>query len=65
MQPDRESASYVILCLNSGSSSLNFALYRLGEVVEVQLARGANGATVPGAGTPARAGSVVRLFRSQ
>ena len=32
---------------------------------QVELARGANGATVPGAGTPARAGSVVRLFRSQ
>ena len=41
MQADRESASYVILCLNSGSSSLKFALYRLGELEEVQLARGA------------------------
>src|SRR5271169_2743890 len=31
----------VILCLNSGSSSLKFALYRLGEADEVRLANGA------------------------
>jgi acetate kinase len=41
MQPERASASHVILCLNSGSSSLKFALYRLGEGEEVQLAHGA------------------------
>src|SRR5262249_11823401 len=41
MQPDPSSAKHVILCLNSGSSSLKFALYRLGSAEEVQLARGA------------------------
>ena len=29
MQPERRSDGHVILCLNSGSSSLKFALYRL------------------------------------
>ena len=41
MQSDRTSASHVILCFNSGSSSVKFALYRLGAVEEVQLAHGA------------------------
>jgi acetate kinase len=41
MPPDLLSATHVILCLNSGSSSLKFALYRLGEVEEVRLAHGA------------------------
>jgi acetate kinase len=41
MQPERASTSHVILCFNSGSSSVKFALYRLGEVEEVQLAHGA------------------------
>src|SRR5215471_17549044 len=41
MQPERASASHVILCVNSGSSSVKFALYRLGEAEEVQLAHGA------------------------
>src|SRR5215510_13689343 len=41
MQPDPSSAHHVILCLNSGSSSLKFALYHLGEVEEVRLAHGA------------------------
>jgi acetate kinase len=31
MQPERASTSHVILCFNSGSSSVKFALYRLGE----------------------------------
>src|SRR5260370_4662393 len=34
-------ASRIILCLNSGSSSLKFALYRIGDGEEVQLAQGA------------------------
>ena len=34
-------ASRVILCLNSGSSSLKFALYRLGDKEELLLAQGA------------------------
>jgi acetate kinase len=41
MQPDPSSAKHVILCLNSGSSSLKFALYRLGKAEEVRLAHGA------------------------
>src|SRR5215472_18571438 len=41
MQPDCSSAKHVILCLNSGSSSLKFALYSLGEAEEVRLAQGA------------------------
>ena len=41
MPPDPSSANHVILCLNSGSSSLKFALYDLGEVEEVRLAHGA------------------------
>jgi acetate kinase len=41
MQPDPSPAQHVILCLNSGSSSLKFALYRLGAVEEVRLAHGA------------------------
>jgi acetate kinase len=41
MPSDPSSAGHVILCLNSGSSSLKFALYRLGEVEEVRLANGA------------------------
>ena len=34
-------ASHVILCLNSGSSSLKFALYRIGHGEELLLAQGA------------------------
>jgi hypothetical protein len=41
MPPDPASAHHVILCLNSGSSSLKFALYSLGEGKEVRLAHGA------------------------
>jgi acetate kinase len=41
MSPNPASASQVILCLNSGSSSLKFALYRLGDGEEVRLAHGA------------------------
>jgi acetate kinase len=41
MSPNPASASQVILCLNSGSSSLKFALYRLGVGEEVRLAHGA------------------------
>jgi acetate kinase len=41
MQSVRTSASHVILCFNSGSSSVKVALYRLGAVEEVQLAHGA------------------------
>src|SRR5271163_998528 len=33
-------ASRVILCLNSGSSSLKFALYRIGDEQELLLAQG-------------------------
>jgi acetate kinase len=35
------SASPIVLCLNSGSSSLKFALYQLGDDEEVLLAAGA------------------------
>jgi acetate kinase len=41
MPPDPASPKHVILCLNSGSSSLKFALYHLGAVEEVRLAHGA------------------------
>ena len=41
MPSDPSSAHHVILCLNSGSSSLKFALYDLGEGEEVRLAHGA------------------------
>jgi len=41
MQHERASTSHVILCFNSGSSSVKFALYRLEEVEEVRLAHGA------------------------
>ncbi len=38
---DRPLASRVILCLNSGSSSLKFALYQIGNGEEIPLAQGA------------------------
>jgi acetate kinase len=41
MPPDPASAKHVILCLNSGSSSLKFALYQLGGLEEVRLGHGA------------------------
>ncbi len=41
MQADSSAAKHVILCLNSGSSSLKFALYCLGDDAELQLAHGA------------------------
>lgn len=41
MQPDPSPGKHVILCLNSGSSSLKFALYRIGDGEETRLARGA------------------------
>jgi acetate kinase len=41
MQHERATTIHVILCFNSGSSSVKFALYRLGGVEEVQLAHGA------------------------
>ena len=41
MQPERTSARHVILCCNSGSSSVKFALYRLGRSEEIRLAHGA------------------------
>jgi acetate kinase len=41
MPPDPTSSEHVILCLNSGSSSLKFALYQLGGAEEVRLAYGA------------------------
>src|ERR671924_870030 len=41
MQSERRSAGHVILCLNSGSSSLKFALYQLGGPEEARLAQGA------------------------
>src|SRR5215475_230180 len=41
MPSDPSSAHHVILCLNSGSSSLKLALYDLGEGEEVRLAHGA------------------------
>jgi acetate kinase len=34
-------AKHLILCLDSGSSSLKFSLYRLGKAVDVRIARGA------------------------
>jgi acetate kinase len=42
-------AEHVILCINSGSSSLKFALYSLGELSETKIAQGA----VEGIGLPA------------
>ena len=42
-------AEHVILCVNSGSSSLKFALYCLGELEETRIAQGA----VEGIGLPA------------
>src|SRR5271169_6733891 len=42
-------ASQVILCLNSGSSSLKFALYQIGDGEEILVAQGAverNGAQI-------------------
>ena len=41
MQPERRSDGHVILCLNSGSSSLKFALYQLNGTAENRLAQGA------------------------
>src|SRR5262245_55985840 len=41
MQSDLSSGKHVILCLNSGSSSLKFSLYRLAHEEEVRLAHGA------------------------
>ena len=41
MPPERRPDGYVILCLNSGSSSLKFALYRLNGTDEKRLAHGA------------------------
>ena len=41
MQPERRSDGHVILCLNSGSSSLKFSLYRLNGPEETRLAQGA------------------------
>ena len=41
MQREPSSDGHVILCLNSGSSSLKFAFYCLGEAEETLLARGA------------------------
>jgi acetate kinase len=41
MPADFSSTKQVILCLNSGSSSLKFALYCLGDAEELRLARGA------------------------
>jgi acetate kinase len=41
MPPDPASAHHDILCLNSGSSSLKFALYQLEGVKELRLAQGA------------------------
>jgi acetate kinase len=45
---DASSGEHVVLCLNSGSSSLKFALYRLGDAQETLIARGA----VEGIGLP-------------
>ena len=42
-------AEHVILCINSGSSSLKFALYSLGDLGETKIAQGA----VEGIGLPA------------
>src|SRR5262245_57877992 len=41
MHADSSPSKCVILCLNSGSSSLKFALYCLEDAVELQLAQGA------------------------
>jgi len=41
MQPDGSPSKHVILCVNSGSSSLKFALYCLADAEEVRVARGA------------------------
>jgi acetate kinase len=41
MQPERRSDGHVILCLNSGSSSLKFSLYQLNGPEETRLAQGA------------------------
>jgi acetate kinase len=41
MQSERRSGGHVILCLNSGSSSLKFALYQLSGPEETRLAQGA------------------------
>jgi acetate kinase len=41
MQPERRSDGHMILCLNSGSSSLKFALYQLRGPDERRLAQGA------------------------
>jgi acetate kinase len=41
MQPVHPADGHPILCINSGSSSLKFALYHLGEQTAVQLADGA------------------------
>src|SRR5262249_56512749 len=48
-QEDTSPAEHVILCINSGSSSLKFALYCLGELGETKIAQGA----VEGMGLPA------------
>src|SRR4030095_3976373 len=42
-QDDMSPAEHVILCINSGSSSLKFALYSLGELGETKVAPGAVG----------------------
>src|SRR5215467_5067973 len=39
--PEARQVEDVILCVNSGSSSLKFALYRLGGLQELRLAAGA------------------------
>jgi acetate kinase len=41
MQPERRPDGHVILCLNRGSSSLKFALYRLSGTEETRLTHGA------------------------
>ena len=41
MEHDHSAEQHVILCVNAGSSSLKFALYRLGGTVDVRLAHGA------------------------
>ncbi len=40
-------ASRVTLCLNSGSSSLNFSLYQIGDEEEIRLAEGAVERRIP------------------
>src|SRR5215467_14243166 len=47
-QDDMSPAEHVILCVNTGSSSLKFALYCLGELGEMKIAQGA----VEGIGLP-------------